>query len=116
MNRTTNRAGICVSGVSLSLLVLLCVSFWAQAKDDKFDLLKTKTAVYTNVTVTSKSETDIYIFHSTGICNLKVADLPPGLAAIHGRRLDAEQAEVAATRRHCRTRPRYGRPRRAARD
>jgi hypothetical protein len=63
MNRTTNRAGICVSGVSLSLLVLLCVSFWAQAKDDKFDLLKTKTAVY--------------IFHSTGICNLKVADLPP---------------------------------------
>jgi hypothetical protein len=77
MKKTTNRGGIRAVWAWLPLVVLLCLSSRTQARDEKFDLLRTKTAVYTNVTVTSKTETDVYIFHSAGICNLKVADLSP---------------------------------------
>ena len=77
MNKATIRGGLRAGWASLPLVVLLCLSNRTQAKDEKFDLLRTKTAVYTNVTVTSKTEKDVYILHSAGICNLKVADLSP---------------------------------------
>jgi hypothetical protein len=44
--------------------------------DETFDVLKTRTGSYTNVTVTTRAENYIYIFHTTGMTSIKVADLP----------------------------------------
>jgi hypothetical protein len=48
----------------------------SQATEQTFALLQTKTAVYTNVTVTKKTDDWVFIMHSTGVCNVKVSDLP----------------------------------------
>jgi hypothetical protein len=57
--------------------LLPCFSLSNFAATDKFDLLRTRTTVYTNVTVTSMTKTDVCIFHAGGICNIKVSELPP---------------------------------------
>ncbi|HXT11089.1 MAG TPA: hypothetical protein VN873_05950 [Candidatus Angelobacter sp.] len=45
--------------------------------DPSFPVLQTRTGAYTNVTVTKKTRDWIFIIHSTGVCNVKVADLSP---------------------------------------
>jgi len=45
--------------------------------DPSFPVLQTRTGSYTNVTVTKKTRDWIFILHSTGVCNVKVADLSP---------------------------------------
>ena len=64
-------------------LVLLALAAWLSltlntlgAAEENFDVLQTKTAVYTNVTVTTKATNYLFILHSTGMTSLKVADLP----------------------------------------
>lgn len=47
----------------------------ASAQDLQLPLLKTKTGDYTNVTVTSKSSTEVYIMHAGGVQNIKVHEL-----------------------------------------
>ncbi len=44
--------------------------------EQTFDVLQVGTRVYTNVTVTTKSKSYVFILHSAGMTNLKVADLP----------------------------------------
>lgn len=44
--------------------------------DPTFAVLKTRTGTYTNVTVTTRAQTYIYIVHSGGMTSVKVADLP----------------------------------------
>lgn len=61
----------------LLLAVLFNSSTTSQAVDQTFDLLQTKTTVYSNVTVTTKSAEYIVIQHSSGLASLKIADLSP---------------------------------------
>ena len=49
------------------------------AVDQKFDLIQTKTAVYSNVTVTTKSKEYIVIQHASGLASLKLTELSPEL-------------------------------------
>lgn len=46
------------------------------AAEAKFDVLQTKTAAYTNVTVTTKARSYIFIVHDSGMTSLKIAELP----------------------------------------
>jgi hypothetical protein len=44
--------------------------------DPTFNVLKTRTGTYTNVTVTTRAESYIYIFHSAGMTSIRITDLP----------------------------------------
>ncbi len=46
------------------------------AKEETYEVLRTKTEVYTNVTVTTKNTNYVFILHSRGMASLRVADLP----------------------------------------
>ena len=48
----------------------------ASATEETFPTLEVGAHVYTNVTVTTKAKNYIFIHHSTGMENIKVADLP----------------------------------------
>jgi hypothetical protein len=48
----------------------------AAAFEQTFPLLKIGTQTYRNVTVTTKSKNYVFFLHSTGMLNVKVADLP----------------------------------------
>lgn len=65
-------------------VVILGPPVVAHATDETFALLETKTAVYTNVTVTTKSKEYIVIHHSRGLASLKVSELPPDVHAALG--------------------------------
>jgi len=47
------------------------------ACEHSFALLKTRTGVYTNVTVTKITKDWIFILHASGVCNIKSDDLTP---------------------------------------
>jgi hypothetical protein len=44
--------------------------------EEKFDVLKIGSSTYRNVTVTTKTRKYVFIVHSTGMTNVKVAELP----------------------------------------
>jgi uncharacterized membrane protein YhaH (DUF805 family) len=46
------------------------------AAEESFPVLQTKTAAYTNVTVTTKAKNYVFIVHAGGMTSLKVAELP----------------------------------------
>jgi len=46
------------------------------AIEETFDVLQIGTHTYKNVTVTTKAKNYVFILHSTGMTNVKVADLP----------------------------------------
>jgi hypothetical protein len=58
---------------SLLLTAALALLVNAPAADLHLPLLRTKTVTYTNVTVTGKSATDLYITHSRGMGNVKIS-------------------------------------------
>jgi thiol-disulfide isomerase/thioredoxin len=64
------------AAVRIASLLFLVVSS-AVAADETFRMLKVKDEVYTNVTVTSSSATDIYFSHSRGLASAKLKDLDP---------------------------------------
>jgi hypothetical protein len=47
--------------------------------EETFALLQIGTNSYTNVTITTKAKDYVFILHSGGMMNIKVADLPPDL-------------------------------------
>jgi len=49
------------------------------ATEDTFDVFQVGTRTYTNVTVTTKAKTYIFILHAGGMTSIKVAALPPDL-------------------------------------
>lgn len=59
------------------LLAVMLVTTVAKAKtEETFDVLHTRTATYTNVTVTTKDKSYIFILHSAGMGSIKITDLP----------------------------------------
>ena len=69
----------CVSkgfGVAV-ITALLQPAFAARLVDQTFPLLKTRTATYTNVTVTTRAEDYIFIVYDGGMTSVKVSNLSP---------------------------------------
>ena len=62
----------------IGLLVITALSFAARG-DEFLSSLNTKEQVYTNVTVTSVTATDIYFTHAHGLASAKLKDLDPEL-------------------------------------
>lgn len=89
-------------------LVLLSTALTGRAAEETFPLLETKTGVYSNVTVTTKSKDYIVILHAGGLASLKVSELSPethaalGFGPVKGSRLGgltvtAKARELVAT-------------------
>ena len=76
-NATRTEAGF-RSNPWLALVgILLALVPVARGADDAMEVLKTRTASYTNVTVTAKNPANIYIKHDGGVANVKTRDLEP---------------------------------------
>jgi hypothetical protein len=92
-------------------LVPLAAAAWlilplatARAAEETFAVLQTKTAAYTNVTVTTKAKTYVFILHASGMTSLKVAELPPEVQeelgyAVAGSRKAATNTAAAWAKR-----------------
>jgi hypothetical protein len=60
-----------------SVLLLSSLGSAGAAQEQAFPLLQIGTRTYTNVTVTTKAKSYIFLLHATGMLNVKVADLAP---------------------------------------
>ncbi len=65
--------------IKAGITVVLLAAVLTAGAEVKLPVLKVGSAVYTNVTVLSKSATDIYFTHARGMGNAKLRDLPPEL-------------------------------------
>lgn len=74
MNSPQSQTKRLLAGLCLGLLWGLAHGL---AADQTFDLLQTKTGVYSNVTVTTKSKDYIVIQHAAGLTSLKATELAP---------------------------------------
>ena len=77
MNMNKNLCSTTGTLICLWLALLFVPIGNSQTVDQTFDLFQTKTALYSNVTVTTKSAKYIVIQHSSGLASLKIADLSP---------------------------------------
>ena len=66
------------------------------ATEQTFDVLQIGTHTYRNVTVTTKSKKYIFIIHSTGMENIKLADLSPEIRTKLGYDAMAAEGEAKA--------------------
>ena len=57
-------------------VIIAAVPVTAPAQEMKFDVLQIGTHEYKNVTVTTKSKSYVFILHSEGMTNLRIAELP----------------------------------------
>ncbi len=62
----------------IAILPVLALAFLARA-DEKLPMLKVGSQVYSNVTVTYVSASDIYFLYDKGAANVKLKDLDPEL-------------------------------------
>jgi hypothetical protein len=60
-------------------IMLVCSRAAAGTAEQTFDVLQIGAHTYRNVTVTTKSKDYVFILHSAGMTNVKVADLSPEL-------------------------------------
>jgi cytochrome c biogenesis protein CcmG/thiol:disulfide interchange protein DsbE len=72
--------------------ILVVAANLLHAADEKFPQLKIGNEVYTNVIVTSKTATDIFIMHKGGVANFKLKNLSPELQKQFG--FDPEKAHA----------------------
>jgi len=56
--------------------VLIHFAFVARGAEEKFEVLKTRTETYKNVTITKKTQEWVFILHAGGMVNIRIADLP----------------------------------------
>jgi hypothetical protein len=87
-----------VRGLVRFNLVLLLVQPLrvAASLEQTFDLLQIGTTTYRNVTVTTKNKNYIFILHSKGMTNIRVADLPSEVKSTLGYEDPAAQAKTNA--------------------
>jgi hypothetical protein len=84
--KITSKVGRFVTGrwYAAAVVLTLVAGPSAMGGDTQVPLLKTRTGSFTNVTVTGTSKTDVYITHSRGMTNIKVADLDPESSQLLG--------------------------------
>ncbi len=80
----------------LAVLCWLPAAVPAVPLEETFEVLQTKTGTYENVTVTAKNKDWIFILHSAGMGNIKIADLPEDVQQQLGYNLPKEQPKRAA--------------------
>jgi cytochrome c biogenesis protein CcmG/thiol:disulfide interchange protein DsbE len=86
------KNGIVLRVIGLFLLVIAA----SVRADESFPFLKVKNQVYTNVTVTTVTATDIYFTHSQGLASAKLKDLDRGLQKhFHFNAVKSRQVEQA---------------------
>jgi hypothetical protein len=85
-------------------LLALVFSMWldaecsfASAAEETFPIFQTRTATYTNVTVTTKSKKYVFILHSAGMANISIEDLTPELKAQLGYAVKTEKQSFAGS-------------------
>jgi hypothetical protein len=71
------RFALAISALAAACLTLLAPGLSQAAQEETFPLLQIGTITYTNVTVTTKARKYVFVLHSTGMANIRVADLPP---------------------------------------
>ena len=78
----------------------LIAAVWAARADEKLPVLKAGSEVYSNVTVTTVTDTDIYFTYARGMANVKLSRLDPALQKHFGYNPkmagEAEQKQTAA--------------------
>src|ERR1051325_1150453 len=79
---------------TIILLQLICTAFSAWA-DEKLPLLEVGSTIYTNVTITAVTATDIYFKYDKGVANAKLKDLGSDLQKRF--RFDPTRAEAVKT-------------------
>jgi len=87
----------------ITWLLLVALAFTARAADETFPSLKVKDEVFTKVTITSITPTDIYFSHARGLASAKLKDLSPDLQkhfhynAAKGAEIESAQREATAS-------------------
>ncbi len=78
------------------VLMALLISFYgaAAAVEEQFEVLQVGTHTYTNVTVTTKARSYVFVLHSAGMANIKVSDLPTEIRRKLGYFTEAEKAKA----------------------
>jgi hypothetical protein len=64
----------------ICLLAMIAFGYSSKAegpKEETFPVLQIGTETYTNVTVTTKAKTYVFLTHSSGMANIRVADMSP---------------------------------------
>lgn len=78
----------------------LIVAVWAARADEKLPILNAGSEVYSNVTVTKVTVTDIYFTYAKGMANVKLSKLDPALQKHFGynpkKASEVEQKQAAA--------------------
>ena len=78
----------------------LIAAVWAARADEKLPVLKAGSEVYSNVTVTTVTATDIYFTYARGMANVKLNQLDPALQKHFGynpkKAGEVEQKQAAA--------------------
>jgi len=77
MNKINNKMAAAPISFLIAFLFLSAAALTASAEEEKFAVFQVGTQTYTNVTVTTKAKKYVFILHSTGMANIKVADLSP---------------------------------------
>jgi hypothetical protein len=100
--KSAGKHCICVS--RLLWLLVLGLSFNALqgpaqilsgASEVRFPVLKTRTGVYTNATVTKITKSWIFVLHDNGVCNIKAEDLTPETRVALGYEKAEAKAQIA---------------------
>ncbi len=82
------------------IAVSLVVAVWAARANEKLPVLNAGSEVYSNVTVTTVTATDIYFTYAGGMANVKLSKLDPALQKHFGynptKASEAEQKQAAA--------------------
>ncbi|HVV01115.1 MAG TPA: hypothetical protein VHH88_07105 [Verrucomicrobiae bacterium] len=80
MQQTTRREWLSRL-LALGMACAFCMAAFSAsaAAEQTFDVLQIGTQVYSNVTVTTKTKTYVFLLHSAGMANVKVSDLSPEL-------------------------------------
>ena len=78
----------------------MIVAVWVARADEKLPVLKAGSEVYSNVTVTTVTATDIYFTYAGGMGNAKLKQLSPALQKHFGynptKASEVEQKQAAA--------------------
>jgi cytochrome c biogenesis protein CcmG/thiol:disulfide interchange protein DsbE len=65
--------------MKIKLLAFICLAVWTARADEFLPVLKANGDVYSNVTVTTVTATDIFFTHASGVGNAKLKNLTPEL-------------------------------------
>ncbi|HET7626669.1 MAG TPA: DUF5684 domain-containing protein [Verrucomicrobiae bacterium] len=98
MNLFRNRRRLFQSALAFVFSIWLGAAHSvASTAEETFPIFQTRTATYTNVTVTTKSKNYVFILHSAGMANIAIEDLTPELKETLGYATKTEKHTFAGS-------------------